>query len=113
MNTQQPTTFKILRSLLRSMRKGKWILFGDFYIRSDNFKPYYCPLTFVCKIETGFEVNLRDYQIAANKLNINNILADNIVKAADKEYKCLTDKQRKLRRILLKGTNLYAEKIRS
>ena len=94
------TFFHKIRSICRTMRKGKWKLTGTFeeLIRSGD----HCPITFVVEKEFGISKLPTEVNKVSSMLMLSKEEAYSIINAAD--YKQGSQKQ--LRKILLKAANL-------
>jgi hypothetical protein len=96
-------TFRQIRALCRTMRKGKWFRHQESYIRTIVRGETHCPLTFAAWVATGKSTEPAFYEEAGDLLGITRKLSDQVMEAADLDEEWALPK---LRRILLKAAGL-------
>ncbi len=116
MNSKHPTTFRLLRALVRTMGKTEWEFRRNLYgVSRSNFlrqkgEEDSCPLTFTWRIASGQLYRSRDWQTVGHKLGFNAQLAELIILAADhgegNGFGTAGGTRRRIRRILLRAAGL-------
>lgn len=104
--------FKPLRAITRTMRKGQnWSVSPHGHLRLrliGNCDPVYCPITWVARAELGQYYDGREFRVAADRLHLDAVLAENIADAADRASAVphLLPRHVRLRSILLRAAGL-------
>jgi hypothetical protein len=86
--TMKSTTFKFVRSVLRTMQKTQWKVFSNKELRtnpdSTHLRPQ-CPIAYVASVATGREYETGQWREAASAIGMDDLTRDMIVAAADGE----------------------------
>lgn len=91
-------TFRLIRSLLRTMRKANW----SFCFRSRYKGVSVCPLTFAASVATATRPDeIHRFKQSADTLGIDVSLAKDIASAADGNI--VNDRAKGIRRVLIKA----------